>query len=315
MRLEGSATPLVKVSATHILVGVSSPQAGDALAVVSSADASSPPGPPRRVFVPSPLPCGECTYCRRALVAACPNQRLGLPIERHQQVEVPDRFVVPLDEPAWAELPAATMASAGLVAELLDATARSGLGPGDTAIWVGEEPWVSLGAAFSARRSCRTFRLPDKLPGGGTRVAAAAEGGEPIVSLDITAGGASWAAIIAAAEAATGAGHGRPERRIFVYGASPALAVAAQELAGPGSTLSFRRGAPPTLGGLDRTSVLRILIGGGYHPDLVPEALAVLARRELDVTGAVHEIPLAELGPALTAFTAGQDHRLPLVRL
>jgi hypothetical protein len=313
VRAEGGATPLVQVSATHLLVGVSAPQSGDALAVVSAADASSSPAEPRRVFVPSPLPCGECAYCRRALVSACPNLRPGLSIEGNQQVEVPDRFVTPLGEPAWAELSPATLASAGLVAELLDATARSGLGPGDTAIWVGEEPWVSLGAAFSARRSCRTFRLPDRRLGGST--VAAPEGGEPIVTLDITAGGASWAAVIAAAEAATGAGHGRPERRIFVYGATPALAVAAQELAGPGSTLSFRRGAPPTLGGLDRTNVLRILIGGGYHPDLVPEALAVLARRELDITGAVHEIPLAELGPALAAFATGQDRRLPLVRL
>ena len=49
--------------------------------------------------------------------------------------------------------------------------------------------------------------------------------------------------------------------------------------------------------------------------DLVPEALALLARGELDVTATVHEIPLAELDSALAAFTTGQDHRLPLVRL
>jgi hypothetical protein len=299
------AGPTLRLTATHLLPGVSSSSAGDALAVVTGGSGASL-GPAGVLFVPSPLPCGECPYCRRALVSACRNLRAPLTVENWRDVEVPERFVTGLTEPGWADLPPPAAAGAGLVAEILDATSRSGLGPGDTAIWVGEEPWVSLGAAFSARRSCRTFRVSPNAPSPGAA-------SEPVATLDIDTDATGWQAAVADAEAASGAGPGRPERRIFVYGAP--FADTALRLAVPGTTVSFRRGVPGTLNGLDRIGALRVLVGGGYHPDLVPEALALLARGELAVLEAIREVPPQGLEEALTSFAAGSDRRFPVVRL
>ena len=309
----------MRLTATHMLVGVSSPGAGDAVAVVSGG--SVPAGAdsavsPRRAFVPSPLPCGECPYCRRALVAACRQMRTPITLERHRDVDVPDRFLTELTEAAWTDLSPATVAGAGLVAELLDATARSGLGPGDTAIWIGEEPWVSLGAAFSARRNCRTFTFSGGMPEAGTAPPSSTKSvGEPIVALNLVASPQDWRTTVAAAEAASGAGHGRPERRIFVYGASSSWAKAALNVAVPGATLAFRRGVPAELSGLDRLLATRILIGGGYHPDLIAEALALLARGEMDVSPAMRPVLLADLDNALASFSDGDDRRFPLVNV
>ena len=291
----------LRVSATHMLVGVGAPRAGDALAIV---DEDSDRG--RRVFVPAPLPCGECPLCRRALTAACRAPRFVLTVDQPRQ-SVADRFVTPISEPAWADLAPAVVAAAGLAAEVLEATARSGLGPGDTAIWIGAEPWVSLGASFSARRSCRTFTVG--------AVPRRQEDDAAIVDLGATGAAAAWPGILAEAEAGSATGHGRPERRIFVYGAGAATAQAALGLTAPGSTLSFRRGVPSSLDDLDRGGPLRLLVGGGYHPDLIPEALALMARGEVDVSPAIREIELPELDAALASLDTGGDRRLPVVRL
>ncbi|HEX3697379.1 MAG TPA: hypothetical protein VH374_18535 [Polyangia bacterium] len=301
--------PLLRVTATHLLVGVSAVRAGDAVAVVDGG-----PGP-RRVFVPSPLPCGECPYCRRALTAACPNQRTPISLDQHTAVDVPDRFITELGEPAWGELRSEVVAGAGLVAEILDATARSGLGPGDTAIWIGDEPWVSLGAAFSARRSCRTFTVGVVGSSERSESAASAAVGEPIVTLPATETPGGWQATIAAAEAASGAGPGRPERRIFVFSAEPAWATMALHLAAPGATLAFRRGLPGQLVGFDGLVATRVLVGGGYHPDLIPEALAVLARGQLDISQAIRLVAEADRDSALTLSGTSTDRRFPLVSL
>ncbi len=287
---------LLRLTATHMLVGAGGARAGDALASVDQAA-----GPGGQVFVPSPLPCGECPYCRRALVSACRQAQAPLTLD-NRRAAVPERFVTPVSEPAWANLPAPVVAAAGLAAEVLEATARSGLGPGDTAIWIGAQPWVALGATFSARRSCRTF----------TVAAAQRTGDQSIVSLDLAD---DPNATIAAAEAASGAGHGRPERRIFVYDAGDASAEAALALAGPGTTISFRRGVPSSLAGLDRSGPLRLLLGSGYHPDLIPEALALLARGEIDVSSSIREVSLPELDPALESLRAEIDCRFLVVRL
>ncbi|HEY2902381.1 MAG TPA: hypothetical protein VGL59_17495 [Polyangia bacterium] len=297
--------PLLRVTATHLLVGVSAARAGDAVAIVDG-------GPDqRRVFVPSPLPCGECPYCRRALTSACPHQRTPITLSHHSAVDVPDRFLTELGEPAWVDLRSEVVAGAGLVAEILDATARSGLGPGDTAIWIGDEPWVSLGATFSARRSCRTFTIGAVGSNAGNESAI----GEPILTLAPKADPHDWQATIAAAEAASGAGHGRPERRIFVYGRAPAWATMALSLAAPGATLAFRRGLPDQLAGFDRLVAARVLIGGGYHPDLIPEALAVLARGELDISQAIRPIAATDRDNALTLPGPTTDRRFSLVSL
>jgi len=305
VRAEGGS-PTVRVRATHLVQGIDPEGAGDAVAVIEAGPGE--PGQARAVFVPGRLPCGECAICRRGLCAACPAARAGLSRQQAAGVDLPERYLTPLDDPQVAALDPVIIAGAGLVAEALDATARSGLGPGETAIWIGDGPWTLVGASFTARRGCRTFLL------GGDAAAAVGEG---VTRLPAGAGSARWMAVIGESEAAVTAGPhaGRPERRIYVYSRDAELAQSALALSVPGATLSFRLGAPPVLSGLDAAPVLRVLIGGGYHPDLVPEALAALARGHVDISGVLREVDLREVESAVDSFRSGRDPRVPVVRL
>jgi hypothetical protein len=201
--------------------------------------------------------------------------------------------------------------AAGLVAEILDATARSGLGPGETAVWLGASPWVDIGASFCVRRGCRTFVLSRGRPSSSWRP----EGMKGVVYLQAELGPPHWNERIAAAEASAGETSVQPERRIYVCGQSPALAQAALSLAVPGSAVSFLAGAPPVLTGLDVAPPLRLLTAGGYHPDLIPEALAAIQRGDVDVAGVFRPIAPAEAPAALAALRSEADDRLPVVLL
>ena len=308
MRPESSAAALVRLRLTHqVPVGV--PVRGaDALAVVEVGP--MPAG--TRVFVPGLLPCGECPACRRALCSACVNVRRLIPgATGDAGLEVPERFLVAVDDGA---LPATSAIAAGLVADIIGAAGRAGLGPGDTAIWLGRQPWVRIGAAWSMGRGCRTFFLSASPP---AAQAAGLTGAGPQrpVALEPAAGLQRWNALIAESEAAGGPAGGRPERRIFVCGAGPDLAEAAVGLATPGSTLSFLLGTPATIEGLDRAPPLRLLTGSGGHPDLVTEALAALRRREVDVEGAFVEVTLADHAASTARLDADPDRPIPIVVL
>lgn len=245
----------------------------------AGADAVGETGdPPRRVFVAGFLPCGECGFCRRAVTAACRAPRWPLEPgpggQRPGAVEVPDRFLVPIDEGTRdvavpggqpRHLDDSIAAHAGLGAEILGAAARAGLGAGQTAIWIGGGLLGDWGAFYSHRRGCRSFRLAPDRAGSTEGVVRLPAGGNP----------GAWGAAVAAAEASAGAG---PERRIFVLGRDRGAVAAALSLCLPGSTLSLLDGAPASLAGLDLCAPLRILLGGGCHPDLVTEALAALRR-------------------------------------
>lgn len=277
-----SGSPIVRVRATHLIRGAGPDQPGDALAVLEEpgTDAEGT----RTVFVPARLPCGECAICRRGLGSVCPAAREGLSQAR-PIADLPERYLTPITDPQVTALDPAILVSAGLVAEALDATARSGLGPGETAVWLGGQPWSAVGAAFTARRGCRAFLL---------QAAAPSTPVEGVTWLRTGDGPQRWRETVEAAEAAASAGprSARPERRLYVYGRSDDLATDALTLAGPGATISFRQGAPAVLEGLDAHPALRLLVGGGYHPDLIPEALAALARGQVDLSGVLDVVRL-----------------------
>jgi hypothetical protein len=218
----------------------------------------------RRLFVPGWLPCGECARCRRGLVAACARGR-RLP-EVEGEVELESRFLAPVDEPAGAApLDDVTAACAGVVAEVIDAAARAGLGPEQVAVWVGDDPRARIGARFTARRGCPCFRIG---PGDATPVAG-------VTVLDPAAPD-TWGAAVAAV-ASAGPGELRA-RRIFVTTATGADLTAGLSLVEPGTTLVLLD-APAEPVPLRQLALCRLLIGqpgGAYHPDLVPEALGAL---------------------------------------
>jgi hypothetical protein len=307
MRSEPAAAALVRLRLTHQVPVTLTPRGGDALAIVEGGPL--PAG--RRVFVPGLLPCGECAACRRALCNACSNALpLGAGSSSGAWAEVPERFVVAVDDD---DLPARSAIAAGLLSDVLGAVGRAGLGPGDTAIWIGRQPWLRIGASWSVGRGCRTFvlsssGLPAIAPAMAPALASPAGSNAHAIWLAPDAGAERWNASIAEAEAAGGPVGGCPERRIFICGNDPTLGAAAVAMATAGSTLSFLLGAPAAVVGLDGAPPLRLFTGGAGHPDLVTEALAALRRREVDMEGVFVEVPFAEQSAATASFQAAYEN-------
>jgi hypothetical protein len=281
----------MRLALTHFLfAGASDARPPDALGTTVDE-------PARRFFVPGWLPCGECGRCRRGWLAACPRgQALVPPGSQSQTVELPERFLCAVDDPTGvAALDDGEAVAAGVVAELQEAGARAGLGSGDVAVWIGEDARSTLGARLSAARGCTSFQLRS------TDVGAY----PGVTSLSPADGGEAWSSALAAAAAAAPGGF--QERRLFVARAEASLVASALALVVPGTTLSFLDGSGAATVRPSELSSCRMIVaaGRGYHPDLVPEALAALRRdrtltQDLVVEGAL---------PA-----ARDDARLTLVR-
>jgi threonine dehydrogenase-like Zn-dependent dehydrogenase len=259
----------MEVRITHVATPV--PGAGqrfpDALGVIEGADAG-------RVFVPGWLPCGECGRCRRALVTACAHGRPSLPDPaappRGLTLDLPERFLTPVDVPAEAErLSDFAAVCAGFAATLIDATASAGMTPGDLAIWLGDDFVSAAGSALSAARGCSAFRA-----------ARTGDDVSGVTTLSLADNITDWLAALAVAESAGPSG--RRARRLFVSGGGTEHLAQACALADPGSTIAVLGAAGAALGsGLVLPARCRLLALGGYHPDLVPEGLAALRRGEI----------------------------------
>jgi hypothetical protein len=235
-----------------------------------------------RMFVPGWLPCGECARCRRGLVAACPRGRPLLEDSDAREPaavrELDGRFIAPVDEPAGVTpLDDEQAVCAGLVAEVLEACARAGLGPEHLAVWLGDGLRSRIGARLGAGLGCPTFL-------GITGEAVPEIPGVTSLRLDLDLG--AWRSAVQAG-AATAPGEFR-ERRLFVTGGDPAASAVLLALADPGTTMFF---LDPSAGPALVPSALpscRVLIGGGhFHPDFVPEALAAVRRDPELVRGLV----------------------------
>jgi hypothetical protein len=197
-----------------------------------------------RVFVPGVLPCGECPRCRRGLVAACPRRRRAFP-DPSVEVELDGRYLASVDEPPGAAPIEDTVAvTAGVVAQLLEAIARAGVGPEQLAVWIGDDPRAAVGVRLCARLGAVSVAAPPDETG--------------------------RAALETATETAPG---GFRERRLFAIGDQPRTLAA---LLQPGTTLSLLD-SPGTWLSVADLALCRVLVAGSdYHPDFVPEALAAL---------------------------------------
>jgi hypothetical protein len=178
-------------------------------------------------------------------------------------VEAGERFLTAVDDPPGAaRLDDALAACAGVVAELQELSAKAGLGSGDLVVWIGDDPRMALGARLSRARGCPTFTL-----------GAAAE-----APLRLGDGPAAWGEALAGAARL---GAGRLPRAPAVRG--PRRPRAAGGGAGPGRPRHQRRDPRRQrrrhlAGGRPRLLPVLVAAGFGYHPDLVPEALATLRR-------------------------------------
>jgi 6-hydroxycyclohex-1-ene-1-carbonyl-CoA dehydrogenase len=218
----------------------------------------------RRVLVGPIDPCGECDVCRRGGAAVCPLARrrdaLGA------TVTAAARWLVPLDDDLALPVPAAA-AVAGDVALAYTLYARTGVGPREPVVVVGEGPIGRF--------------LIEILLAKGIAPAAVAAGGswaDWLRARRVTV--AADRAALAAAFAQQDHG-GRPWR---VLCAEPATAATAAGLAGPRATITVIAGAtPPGLPGDLLTREVTVLGVAGPHPDLVVEAAAMCAKGEIDL--------------------------------
>lgn len=272
---------------THALID--EPDGGRPLAVIGERlDGSF-----ERLLVPGTLPCGECARCRRALAVLCPRATRpfadggnSLPVE----MDVAERFCAPID-PLLGRSPmdAGSALAAFLVARLLDAAGRIGLGPGDVAIWMGSDAQTAAGATLAAARGSRSFRLS---------AGAAAAVGSGVVDMFMDQGLAGWQQALAAAEAQSPGGF--QERKVFVGNDDPDSIAAALALAGDGGAVALMQGSSPVTIQPAELPLVRLLVHRGPHPDLLPEALASVARGDVDAQALIE--PLAE--------TPGEPNRL-----
>ncbi len=263
----------MQIRLTTILLPDGGARLPDAVARAEATGAETTARSGERLFLPGWLGCGECSGCRRGLPGICPRGRAawqptsdGGPPEA--VVEVPDRYLTPIDQPAGvAELPDDVAAFAGDVAQVLDTCARAGLAPGDTAVWCGGDRLSRVGASWCASRSCRAIIVDDEgaAEAWGTGIAHVALGGALPSDGDPTG--------------ARGAER-RGELRIFVSSPEAKYVAAALSLAQPGATISFLSPPSEPFGEVSHLGGCRILFGAGYHPDFVPEALAALRRGE-----------------------------------
>jgi hypothetical protein len=221
--------------------------------IATSVDGEAPGG---RYFVPGLLPCGDCPLCRRALVGACVARRQVLPLAAAEAseatpLELPDRFLTGIDDPpGLGALSDEVAALAGVVASALSAMAAVGAAPGDQVLWLGTNATAAAGMELARARG---LKIAEPAP----PQAMATE--EP-------------------------PGHGRSQQLIFVTTPDPPSLRRAAALAQAGSALVLIVDGPLILpDGLVLPPDSRLLLQGGYHPDLIPEALAALRRGDLNV--------------------------------
>lgn len=222
----------------------------DAIAALSGTAAGM------RHFVPGFLPCGECGACRRALVGACASPRRPLHAALSEGVaslDLPARFVVPIDEPTDAAiLDPSVAALGGPIAFALFALASANVVPGDVTLWVGDGPLVDLGVLVSQTAGAQALGISSRTSPTSVRV----ETGAP------------------------GESHGNRKRVLFLVGNNEAAWALAKHLGEPGAVIvqvGDRSGAGhvPVM---DLPTEARLICLSTYHPDFLPEAFAALRR-------------------------------------
>ena len=206
----------------------------------------------RRVIAPSLSSCGECDFCRRGAPQGCADAvRLDAALDRGGEHEVRARYLAAADgELEVAGASAAVLGSDGLCAYA--AFCVLGVAPAEPLVALGTGTRTELVKQIGHAKSAAVLDL-DR--------ARAEHGAKPwrafALAADRTELGEPLALLPAGSSLAvsTLGGH--------------ALSVDAKSLVDRGITVSF--------------------IGDG-HPDLLPELVALAARRELDLDATVEQV-------------------------
>ncbi len=202
----------------------------------------------KRVLAGPIDPCGECEVCRRGGAAVCPTaRRRTAPLQ--SPVVAAARWLVTLGEPDGVDLPSPEGAVvAGDLAIAYTLYARTGIGPRDPVVVVGDSP--------IARHLVAVLRAKGIAP----QVAAPRE--------ELRATFAEQ-------------GFGQKPWRVIATG--PDAVAPAAALCGPRSTLTVLAPVPSLPGELAEREVTVIPVAGA-HPDLVTEIAALVVKGDLQLS-------------------------------
>jgi threonine dehydrogenase-like Zn-dependent dehydrogenase len=253
-----------------------------------------------RVLVGPARACFECDVCRRGHPAVCPLRlRLGLDADGALASHVVTRarattgLVGPLEGAAPGPEAALLAREAALA---YDMAVRAGVAPGDVAVWFGTGPIAQLGAAVTRALGAATFAPTAE------ELALPAADGAAAIGARLRAAGSTL------------------PPRVFEVSARTAGRERAAALAGPGATLvllsASAAGCPeaPPLSAAVLDADVTIVGVAGAHPDLLPELAALVARGELDLTGAAPLRPWAEVPAIVAELRAGATDAVVVAR-
>jgi len=228
-----------------VAIEIEGQQAGAAIGRVTAAGARAQHLVGKRVLAGPVDPCGECDVCRRGGAGVCPTARhRSAPLT--SPVIATARYVVPLGEPDGIDLPSPLgAAAAGDLAVAYTLYARSGLGPREPVVVVGEG-------------SVATFLVG----------VLQAKGLEPVV----------YAGDLAAVRAVF-ATRGIATKPWRVIAASPTAILEAAALCGPRSTLTvLARDATQGIPAETLAREVTVIPVAAAHPDLIVEAAALVMK-------------------------------------
>ncbi len=221
-----------------------------------------------RVLVPSVVACGECDTCRSGAATVCPTRSV-LGRDRHggcaESVVCSGRWLTRADDLLPLSGPTAALA-AGPALRAYAMYCRAGVRAGDVVLVFGHGPAASVLATLATQRGSKVAR---------TDVDESAEA----VSAQLQALGCA----------------DRPQK-IFVCDGEANVAKALS-MAHPSSIITLGIGT----GSIDASVVfakeLALLHLGDAHPDLLPEAAALVVKGELDLGSILSERTLGASTP------------------
>ena len=266
----------------------------------------------RRVVVPAVLPCGECAACRAGRGQVCPKQIFpGNDVHGGfaTHVRVPARGLCAVPD-ARPGAPGPDLASLSVIADAVStpyqAILRSGLAPGDLAVFVGVGGVGGFGVQIASALGARVVAIDVNEE----RLAAMAGHG---AALSLDARGAD-AKQLRRKVRELGDAHGIPtwRTRIFETSGTPAGQATAFGLLGPGSLLSIVGFTPKTVElRLSNLMAFDATAQGnwGCLPEHYPAVVDLVLAGKVALVPFVEKRPLHEINQVFAELSEGRGSR------
>jgi len=305
-RAPGAGEVLVEVSGSALGAQPGAEIAGRVVAAGEAADEWLG----RRVVVPRLLPCGECRFCRRGNVFACPSRAARGGVATHETV--PARYLLSVEKPLdagdswwrWAALADAASTPYG-------ALVRAQVAPGDLCLVVGGGVRGRFACALARALGAHAAVLDADGDRRARAIAAGArfaldgetydaDGAREALRAEARASGIESATLKVIETTGTAAGR---RRALALLDAGATCALLSD---GDGGD------APAPVDAIAERQAT-VVGAAACHPDLLPELAALVVRGEVDLARETVALPFAALADALADRRAGRLRELPIL--